>query len=174
VRPDRNPGKQIRPSADDAEAAFEKAVRVLNAASQTSSGLCIKLKRAGFSPEAADQACRRAVELGYVNDRAYAAALVDKRLRQGRGRALISRELGHKGLDHDVVGEAVNEVDIEAELRSAAELAAKLLRRHASEPDAARRRQKVLSALARRGFLGSVSRVALARAAATESIDSAS
>lgn len=173
MRPDAD-GKQVGPNAEDAEAAFDKAVRVLNAASQTSSGLRLKLKRAGFSQEAADQACRRAVELGYVNDRAYATAVVDKRLRQGRGRALISRELGHKGIDRELVRQAVGEVDSEAELGSAAELAAKLLRRHASEPDAGRKREKVLSGLARRGFLGPLSREAYSRAIATEGIDSPS
>lgn len=176
--PDRNLAKRVGPgpipSSEDPEAAFEKAVRVLNAASQTSSGLHLKLKRAGFSQEAADQACRRAVELGYVNDRAYAATVVEKRLRQGTGGALISRELGHKGIDQELVREAVGEVDSEAELRSATELAAKLLRRHASEPEATRRREKVLSALARRGFSGHVTREAYARATAPEGINSPS
>ncbi|HEV1998307.1 MAG TPA: RecX family transcriptional regulator [Candidatus Dormibacteraeota bacterium] len=148
---------------DDAEAAFEKAVRVLNAAAQTSSGLGLKLRRAGFSAAAAAEAGRRAAALGYVNDAAYAEALVAKRLRQGRGRSLISRELGYRGLGDDVVTDAVGSVDAEQELESAIQLALKLIRRHGAEPDA-RRRDKVLSALARRGFSGHVSREALAGA----------
>ena len=148
---------------DDVEAAFEKAVRVLNAASQTSAGLILKLRRAGYSARAAETACRRAVGLGYVNDAAFAEALVAKRLRQGRGRALISRELGHKGLGDDVVTEAVGALDAGQELSSAIELASKLLRRHSSELEP-KRREKVLSALARRGFSGHISREALAEA----------
>ena len=148
---------------DDVEAAFEKAVRVLNAASQTSGGLTQKLRRAGFSAGAAAAACGRAVSLGYVNDAAFAEALVAKRLRQGRGRSLIGRELGHKGLEEGVVGVAMAAVDPDQELESAVQLALKLVRRHASEPDA-RAREKVLSALARRGFSGHLSRQALAEA----------
>lgn len=148
---------------DDAEAAFEKAIRVLNAASQTTSGLTFKLRRGGFSAAAAADACRRAVALGYVNDAVYADAVVAKRLRQGRGRSLISRELTHKGLGDELVNQAVGAVDAAQELESATELALKLVRRHAAEPDA-RRRDKVLSALARRGFSGHVSREAIAEA----------
>jgi regulatory protein len=148
---------------DDAEAAFEKAVRVLNAASQTSAGLTLKLRRAGYSAEAAGIACRRAVALGYVNDAAFAEALVAKRLRQGRGRSLIGRELGHKGLGDEVVDTAMGAVDAGLELASAIELAAKLLRRHAEEVEP-KRREKVLSALARRGFAGHISRQAVAEA----------
>ena len=148
---------------DDVEAAFEKAVRVLNAASQTSAGLRLKLKRAGFSGAAAEAACARAVALGYVNDTAYAEALVARRLRQGRGVSLIGRELGHKGLGEDVAAAAVSSIDPADELESATELALKLLRRHQGELDA-KRREKVLSALARRGFRGHMSREAMARA----------
>jgi regulatory protein len=148
---------------DDAEAAFEKAVRVLNAAAQTSSGLNTKLRRAGYSATAAAAACRRACDMGYVNDAAYAEALVAKRLRQGRGRSLIGRELNHKGLGDDVVADAVGAVDSAQELEAAVDLAAKLLRRHATEVEG-KRREKVLAALARRGFPGHVSRQAMAEA----------
>ncbi|MGI8607815.1 MAG: regulatory protein RecX [Candidatus Dormibacteria bacterium] len=153
---------------DDVDAAFEKAIRVLNAAAQTSSGLNLKLRRAGYSVGASMEACRRATALGYVNDAAYAEALVAKRLRQGRGGALISRELRYKGIDDDVVTGAVGAVDSVQEHQSAVELAVKLVRRHASEPDL-RRRDKVLSALARRGFSGHVSRQALRDALAADS-----
>ncbi|MEA2681814.1 MAG: regulatory protein [Chloroflexota bacterium] len=131
------------------------------------------MRRAGYNARAADEACRRAEALGYLNDRAFADALVGKRLRQGRGRMLIGRELGHKGLDETVVGEALGDVDAAAELRSAVPLAVKLLRRHASE-EAHRQREKVLGALARRGFSGSVSRDALAQATSQEGLSSES
>jgi regulatory protein len=105
--------------------------------------------------------------MGYVDDRAYAEALVGRRLRQGRGRSLIGRELGHKGLPDEVVDAAVGAVDAEDELASATELAGKLVRRHAAEPEA-RRRDKVLAALARRGFPSGTARRALALAAEVE------
>ncbi|MFN2462381.1 MAG: regulatory protein RecX [Candidatus Dormibacteria bacterium] len=143
----------------DLDAAFEKAVRVLNAASQTRARLYAKLIRAGYSAEAAEGACARALALGYVNDGAYARSVVERRVQQGRGRAVISRELAHKGLDGETVFEAMVMVDPETEFASARELASRLNRRHAGvTPE--RRRQKVLAALARRGFSGGVSRAA--------------
>jgi regulatory protein len=157
--------KALPPNPDDADAAFEKAVRILNAAAQTSSGLEAKLTRGGFSARAAGEACRRAVGMGYVNDRAYAAALVERRLRQGRGRAVIARELGHKGMSAETVSEALSTVDGEEEFRSALQLGTRLYQRHRDEADPLRRRDRVLAALARRGFPSGVARRAAAAAA---------
>ena len=155
-------GRAQPPAAnpDDGEAAFEKAVRVLNAASQTADGLTRKLRRAGYSAGAAAQAVARATSLGYVDDRAYAQALVERRLRMGRGRGLIGQELAHKGLEDAVVGEALQGVDAGTELAAATSLAIKLLRRHRAEADD-RARQKVLAGLARRGFSSALARKAM-------------
>jgi regulatory protein len=84
---------------------------------------------------------------------------------------LIRRELGHKGLDDSLVGEAIGAVDATDELRSAVELAARLLRRHGAEPEP-KKRQRILAALARRGFPGHVGREALSRAGAQEGLSS--
>jgi len=158
--------KTLPAGPDDADAAFDKAVRILNAAAQTSAGLTQKLRRGGYTARAAETACRRAIEMGYVNDAAYAEALVGRRLRQGRGKSLIGRELGHKGLDGDLVAAAVGSVDPAEEFESALDLATRLVRRHAAEADANRRRDKVLAALARRGFSSAVARRALSEAQA--------
>ena len=48
-----------QPDPEDVEAAVEKAVRVLNAAAQTRSGLARKLTRDGFAAVAVDAACTR-------------------------------------------------------------------------------------------------------------------
>ena len=158
--------KALPVNPDDADAAFDKALRILNAAAQTSVGLTQKLRRGGYTAGAAETACRRVVEMGYVNDAAYAEALVGRRLRQGRGKSLIGREMGHKGLDQEIVAAAMGSLDPDQEYESALELATKLVRRQASEPDAKRRRDKVLSALARRGFSSAVARRALVEAQA--------
>ncbi len=150
---------------DDFEAAVEKAIRVLNAASQTRSGLSQKLKRAGYSPTVVEAASARMEALGYVNDRAYADALVQKRQRQGRGVKVIASELHHKGIDSDLIDEILADVDAGAEIERAADLAARLIRRHADEPSA-RQREHVIGGLMRRGFTPGVARKALERASA--------
>src|SRR5579859_937689 len=90
---------------EDLEAAIEKAVRVLNAASQTRSGLSQKLRRAGYSTTVVEAASARLEALGYVNDRAYADTLVQKRQRQGRGVKVIASELHHKGIEPELIDE---------------------------------------------------------------------
>ncbi len=150
---------------DDVEAAVEKAVRVLNAASQTRSGLTRKLNREGYSAAAVEAACARMEALGYVNDRAFAQATVLKRQRQGRGVKVIASELHHKGIDSELIDEILTEVDAGAEVDRATELAARLIRRHADEPSV-RRREHVIGGLMRRGFTPGVARKALERASA--------
>lgn len=156
---------QVDPHNSDA--AVEKALRVLNAASQTRSGLAQKLKRAGFSPVATEAACVRVEAMGYVDDRAFAQALLGKRQRQGRGVRVIASELRHKGLDPDLVDDVVGEVDAEEELRRAVELAERLWQRREDEP-LVRRREHVAGALLRRGYPTWVVRKAVERAAEGE------
>jgi regulatory protein len=147
---------------EDVEAAVEKAIRVLNAASQTRSGLSQKLKRAGYLPAVVEAASARMEALGYVNDRAYGDAVVQKRQRQGRGVKVIASELHHKGIDTELIDEILSDIDPSAEVERAAELAARLMRRHAGEP-AVRQREHVISGLMRRGFTSGIARRALER-----------
>jgi regulatory protein len=146
----------------------EKALRVLNAAAQTRSGLAQKLSRAGFAPQAVEAACNRVEALGYVDDRAYAEAALERRQRQGRGLQVIGAELRHKGIDPELINELLGEVKTEDEVRRAAELAIKLLQRHQGEP-AMRRREKVMSTLMRRGYPLWVARKAVEAAPALDS-----
>ena len=153
---------------EDVDGAVEKALRVLNAAAQTRSGLARKLSRTGYSPAAVEAACDRVEAMGYVDDRAYAEAALRRRQQQGRGLKVIGAELRHKGIDSELIEELLGEVKSEDEVRRAAELAVKLLQRHAGEP-AARQREKVMGTLMRRGYASWVARKALEAAPALDS-----
>jgi regulatory protein len=148
----------------DVESAVEKALRVLNAASQTRAGLMRKLERAGYAGRTAGEACDRIEAMGYINDRAYAQATLAKRQRQGRGVKVIASELRHKGIDGDLVDEILGELNVEDEVERAAELAGKLLTRHRHEPRV-RQREHVMGGLVRRGYAPWVARRALDKAA---------
>jgi regulatory protein len=165
-----NPGRDSRPIAspekasigvDDPEAAVGLAIRILNAAAQTRSGLERKLARAGFTAGAVDVACDRVEAMGNVNDRAYAEATLERRRRQGRGLKVIAAELRQKGIDRELVDELIGTVTVEDEVEGATELARKLLER---QPDRPRRSQKVTAALLRRGYAPGVARKALEKA----------
>jgi regulatory protein len=99
--------------------------------------------------------------MGYVNDRAYADATLERRRRQGRGLRVIAAELRQKGIDRELVDELIGTVTVEDEVEGATELARKLLERHADQP---RRSQKVTAALLRRGYAPGVARKALEKA----------
>lgn len=145
----------------DVEAAVDKAVRILNAAAQTRAGLERKLARAGFAPATVEAACDRVEAMGYVNDRAYAEATVNRRQEQGRGVRVIASELRQKGIDRALVDELMGKVSVEEQVDGATELARKLLLRN---PDQPRQREKVTGALMRRGYAPWVARKALERA----------
>jgi regulatory protein len=146
------------------EGAVEKALRILNAASQTRTGLLRKLERAGYAGRTAGEACDRIEAMGYINDRAYAQATLAKRQRQGRGVKVIASELRHKGIDSDLVDEILGELNVEDEVARASELAGKLLARHRDEPRV-RQREHVMGGLVRRGYAPWVARRALEKAA---------
>jgi regulatory protein len=153
---------------NDVEGAVEKALRVLNAASQTRSGLSRKLERAGYSAPTVNEACNRVAAMGYVNDRAYAEATLSKRQRQGRGVKVIASELRHKGIDSALVDEILGELSVEDEVERAAKLAGKLLSRHGDEP-LVRQREHVMGGLLRCGYPPWVAKRALEKASALDS-----
>jgi regulatory protein len=152
----------------DVEAAVEKAIRVLNAAAQTRSGLERKLRRAGYAAATAEAAAGRVEAMGYVDDRAYGEAILSKRRRQGRGVKVIASELRHKGIDGALIDDLLGQLTAEDEVESAAALAAKLLSRHEGEP-LVRRREHVIGGLIRRGYAPWVAKKAMEKASAVNS-----
>jgi regulatory protein len=145
---------------DDADAAYTRALRSLNAASQSRASLTRRLARAGFGAAAVDAACARLLELGYLDDDALAGATAQRRLQQGRGASLIAAELRQKGIGQESVDAALAGIDDESLLEHATATCARLLRRRAALAPHVRDRQ-VLGALTRRGFSFRVARLAL-------------
>ena len=117
--------------------------------------------RAGFAPATVEAACDRVEAMGYVNDRAYAEATVNRRQEQGRGVRVIASELRQKGIDRALVDELMGKVSVEEQVDGATELARKLLLRN---PDQPRQRERVTGTLMRRGYAPWVARKALERA----------
>lgn len=115
-RPRRRAGRLRRAAPpedpDDAAAAEQVALRLLARANHSRVLLHAKLVRRGFSEAAAATAGARAEQAGYLDDRAFAEALVRRRTTQSRwGRALVARELSAKGIDDDEIARALGSVD---------------------------------------------------------------
>src|SRR3981081_34828 len=108
-----------------------------------------KLGRRGYSVEEADAAWGRLVELGYLDDRAFAEGHVRRRAAV-RGPLALSAELAARGVDRAQADAALAGFDAEAQLESATRMAERL---YASKPSLGYREMlnEIGSKLLRRG-----------------------
>lgn len=83
--------------------ALRRIVRLCNVSERSTKALSERLAKDGFEPEVAERALARAEELGIVDDRRYAEALVRSRLGAGKGRAGIAREVASLGIDPETL-----------------------------------------------------------------------
>jgi regulatory protein len=133
-----------------------------------------RLVGAGYRPELVEAAIVRLLDLGYLDDEAFARAWVESRDRaHPRGVAALRRELRQKGVDP-----AITETILEERRAPGGEAASddadtaaadRLLERHARAlarvADPRSRRQRAYALLARHGFDPSVAADAARRAA---------
>ena len=117
-----------------------------------------RLRDLGYAHALVDEVVTRLVEVGYLDDDAFARVWVESRDRaRPRGEFTLRRELGQKGVARPVVDEALDERAQRAPHGDADSGAAVALlnRRRAAlerEPDPRKRRQRAYALLARSGF----------------------
>jgi regulatory protein len=98
------------------EAAYKAGVRLLTARDRTSAELARLLAARGFNRVESCVALDRLKEEGYLNDRRFAIAWARGRLRtKPMGSYRLSRELGIKGIESQLVREVLEEVYEEGE-----------------------------------------------------------
>jgi regulatory protein len=160
--------REQKAAVDDPAVVFEAAARFLEARSRSVHEVRRRLTGAGYRPDLVDGAIERMIELGILDDEAFARAWVESRDRaRPRGERAIREELRLKGV-------ARSSVDLILEERRAAAgdeagapdergggsadrmAAERLLARHARAlerlPDPRRRRERAYAVLARNGF----------------------
>jgi regulatory protein len=153
--PDAPDPELPEPEADPVAVAREICLRLLTERARTRQELAQALARKGVPPDAAATVLERFDEVGLIDDAAFAGQWVRSRhTHRGLGRRAIAVELRRKGVADDVAGEALAEVDAEAEARRARELVDRKLR---SLPvDTADRRaataRRLVGMLARKGY----------------------
>jgi regulatory protein len=153
VRPgrDRSGGLEAA-DRDPAEWAREICLAQLSVRPRTRSELATALRRQGIADEVAAEVLDRYDEVGLIDDAAFARAWVTSR-HHGRGlaRRALAGELRQRGVDSEVVREALGEVDGSTEAATARSLVERKLRSmSAVAPDTAFRR--LVGMLARKGY----------------------
>lgn len=90
--------------------ARRKALRLLEHMDRTERGLTDRLRQAGFSEEAAEDAVSYVREFGYINDERYAFNYIMYRIHD-KSRQKIFQELSGKGIDRQTIQDAWEEAE---------------------------------------------------------------
>ena len=90
--------------------ARRKALRLLEHMDRTERGLADRLKQAGFSEKATEDAVSYVRELGYINDERYAFHYIMYRI-HNKSRQKIFQELQQKGVDRQTIQSAWEEAE---------------------------------------------------------------
>ncbi|MEZ0449230.1 regulatory protein RecX [Cellulomonas sp. ICMP 17802] len=167
-------------AADDAEPDHESvaraiALRLLTSSARSRSQLAEAMARKDVPDEVAGRVLDRFTEVGLIDDAEYARMVVRTRhAERGLSRRAIAVELRRRGIDDELAGEALEQVDSDDEEVAARELVRRKLR-STSGLDAQTQARRTFAALGRKGYPpGLVSRLVreeLARAGA-EDVDS--
>lgn len=168
LRPD-NPGPGSEP--DPESVARSIALRRLSGAPQTRAQLDDAMRRKGVSDDVRERVLDRFGEVGLIDDAMFARAWVESR-HAGRGlaRRALAHELRRRGVDSNLVDEAVAELPPDREEATARELVARRLPGTRGLQPAARTR-RLVGMLARKGYSAGVATRIVREALEAEGVD---
>jgi regulatory protein len=143
----------MSPRSDDPAAeAREICLNQLAARARSRAELRATLDRRGVEPSVAEGVLDRLTEVGLIDDRAFAAALVaSAQGRRSMGRSALAHELRRRGVDDEVSGDVLEVVGADDEEASARALVARRLPAMGDLPVQVRVR-RLTGQLARRGY----------------------
>ena len=148
-------------------AALNKAVAMLAQRAHAGGEIRQKLERLHYLEDTIDMVLYKLEKERLLNDEAFAREYAASCARRQMGRSRIRMELARKGLPRELIDRALEELCEEEADEAAVRLAQKLLRRHNGE-DTRKEMQKVLAAMARRGYSYEDSRSAIEAAICME------
>jgi regulatory protein len=142
--------------ADPESVARTIGLKLLERSPRTRAELASAMARRGVPDDAATVVLDRFVEVGLLDDVAFATAWVDSRHRgRGLARRALASELRKRGVDDDVAGEALAAVSLEDEAIAAEALVRRRLRSMSGLTREVRTR-RLVAMLGRKGFGGSL------------------
>ena len=139
--------------------ALDKAVSLLESRARTEKEIVSALRKNAYPEQTIARVMARLHEEGYLNDAAFAEQWTSARTAKGMGARRIRQELRLKGVSQNDIDEALAAADEKEIHQAAVRMAEKAARgRDLSNPGD---RQKVIAALARRGYDFSTAKKAL-------------
>ncbi len=132
--------------------ALNDAVALLAQRARAGGEVRQKLRRKLYMEDTIEMVLYKLEKERLMDDEAFARDWAASRARSQIGRSRILRELRMKGIPQDMAERALDELDEEEGDEAAIALARKLLRRYSSEADERKAMQKLLAAMARRGY----------------------
>ena len=132
--------------------ALNDAVALLAQRAQASGEIRQKLKRKLYMEDTIEMVLYKLEKERLLDDEAFARDWAASRARSQVGKSRILRELRMKGIPQQMAQNALEELDEEESDEAAVALARKLLKRYSREADDRKAMQKLLMAMARRGY----------------------
>ena len=139
--------------------AMDKAISLLAARSRTEKEIVSSLQKNAYPEQIIARVMARLTEAGYLNDADFAEHWASSRTNNGLGSRRIRMELRQKGVSQEEIDAALSALDSDDVIGGAIKIAEKSARgKDLSSPAD---RQKIMAALARRGYDFSIAKQAL-------------
>lgn len=159
------------PPLDPGEQARALCLRLLTGTPRTRRQLADAMRKREIPDDVAEHVLERFEDVGLIDDQAFANAWVESRHRgRGLARRALARELRHRGVDAELVTEAVELLDSEQEEETARELVRRRLPATRGL-DRDRRIRRLAGMLARKGYPEGMSLRVVRDALAAEGAD---
>ncbi|KRD08530.1 recombinase RecX [Mycobacterium sp. Root265] len=134
------------------EQARDVCLRLLTVRARTRAELEAQLTKRGFPDDVSARVLDRLVEVGLLDDAAFAEQWVHtRRANAGKGKRALASELRTKGVDPELIAETLDSVDAGEWRVRAEELVAARLRREKLD-DEVKVTRRLVGMLARRGY----------------------
>jgi regulatory protein len=146
------PEDEQQPPGDPEAVARVVCLRLLDHRARSRSELAAALRKRGVPDDAAGRVLDRFTDVGLIDDAALAESLAGAVHRErGLARRGVAAKLRQRGLEDDVVAEAIVDIDSDAERRRGRELVARRRRALSALPVEVQTR-RLIGLLARKGY----------------------
>lgn len=139
--------------SDERQQAYVEALRFLERKPRTAKEIAQRLYQKGMTADGIEKTIIRLQQERLVDDEWYAKQWAEQRItKQKKGRMWVRQELRQKGIENELIVEALNEVSEEDEMNSAYTIGKKKWQQ--IKGDVLERKRKTGAFLMRRGFTG--------------------